>query len=120
MGLSRILLAWLAVTGWLIAWEAVARQVGRGATGPWVRPPLWRYAGEALLLSLLGALWFASLGAGAWWLVFALVGAIAAWPAPDGGRKNRRGVPRELVARTLQVARVLAAGGILAWRLGPA
>ena len=115
-----MLLAWLAVTLWLLAWDEVARQVGQGGTGPGVRPPLWHDAGEALLLSLLGGLWFASLGTGGWWLVFALVGAIAAWTAAEGGRKQRRRGLGDLAARAFRVVRVLVAGGILAWRLGPA
>lgn len=114
------MVAWLAVGAWLLLWEAMARQVGRGGEGPWIRGPLWHYAGESLLLTLFGALWFASLGAGGWWLVFALVGAISEWPAPSGGRKGRRRLARELAGRALRVARLLAAGGILAWRLAPA
>jgi hypothetical protein len=118
VGLSRIVLAWLAVTGWLTLWEAMARQAGRGGSGPWLRAPVWHYAGEALLLSLFGALWFGSLGAGGWWLVFALVGAIAQWPAPAERRARRRG-PRELAGRALGVLRIVVAGGLLAWRLAP-
>ena len=118
MGLSRILAAWLAVAIWFVLWEALGRQVGRGGGGPWLRAPLWHYAGEALVLTLLGALWFASLGTGAWWLVFALVGVVAGWPPPDAGRRSRRRVTRELIARGLGVGRVVVAGGMLAWRLG--
>ena len=120
MALSRILLAWVAVAAWLLLWEAMARQVGRGGLGPWVRAPLWHYAGEALLLTLFGALWFASLGAGGWWLVFGLVGAIGEWPSPREGRRSRRRLSRELGGRALRVARLVAAGAILAWRLAPA
>ena len=119
MGLSRVLLAWLAVIMWLLVWEAVGRQVGRGGAGPWLRAPLWRYTGEALLLTLFAALWFGSLGAGAWWLVFALVGALAQWPAP-GERWPPRRASRLLLGRLLQMGRIMAAGGVLAWRLGPA
>jgi hypothetical protein len=114
--LSRVLLAWLAVAGWLLLWEAMARQAERGGSGPWVRAPLWHYAGESLLLTLFGALWFGSLGAGAWWLVFGLVGAIALWPPPSEGRRRRAA---GLVGRALRVGRIVAAGGLLAWRLGP-
>lgn len=117
MGLSRILAAWLAVAVWLLLWEAAARQLAR-RTGPWLRAPAWHYAGEALALTLLGALWFATLGPGEWWLVFALVGVVAAWPAAEAGRRNRRRVSRELIGRSLGVCRVIVAGAILAWRLG--
>jgi hypothetical protein len=118
VALSRLLLAWLLVLTWLLLWEGMARQAGRGGTGPWIRAPLWNYAGEAALLTLLGALWFASLGMGSWWLVFLLVGALAAWPPPEGGRRTRRRTSRELGGRALRVVRIVAAGGLLAWRLG--
>ena len=120
MGLSRILLAWLAVTGWLLLWEAIAGQTGRRAGGPRVRRPYWRYAGEAALLTLFGALWFGSLGTGAWWLVFGLVGAIAQWPAQEAGGKRRASTGALAVGRALRVGRIVAAGGLLAWRLAPA
>lgn len=113
------MLAWLVLALWLLLWEAMARQVGRGGTGPWLRAPLWRYGGEAVLLTLFGALWFGSLGSGSWWLVFALVGGLMAWPAPEGGRKTRRRPTRELGGRLLQVTRIVVAGALLAWGLGP-
>ena len=77
-----MLVAWLMVDLWLLVWEAIARKAAHRGTGPWLREPLWHWAGESLLLVLLGALWFASLGRGAWWLVFALVGALREWPTP--------------------------------------
>jgi len=113
-----MLAAWALVAAWLVLWEAVGRQVGRGGAGPLLRAPFWHYAGEALLLTLLGALWFASLGAGGWWLVFGLIGGLAAWPPIEGGRRSRRRGARELAGRGLRVGRVLVAGGLLAWRLG--
>jgi hypothetical protein len=64
---------------------------------------------EALLLTLLGGLWFGSLGAGGWWLVFGLVGALQEWPP---SAKPAVGL--------LRVIRTVIAGGLLAWRLGPA
>jgi hypothetical protein len=113
-----MLAAWALVAAWLVLWEAVGRQVGRGGEGALLRAPFWHYAGEALLLTLLGALWFASLGAGGWWLVFGLIGGLAAWPPIEGGRRSRRRGARELAGRGLRVGRVLVAGGLLAWRLG--
>jgi len=113
-----MLAAWALVAAWLVLWEAVGRQVGRGGEGALLRAPFWHYAGEALLLTLLGALWFASLGAGGWWLVFGLIGGLAAWPPIEGGRRSRRRGARELAGCGLRVGRVLVAGGLLAWRLG--
>jgi hypothetical protein len=114
------LVAWLLVGGWLILWEAAARALARGGTGSRLRAPLWHWAGESLLLVLLGALWFASLGAGGWWLVFGLVGAIREWPEPGSNTRHRKHPWRELAVRTLGIGRIVVAGGLLAWRLGPA
>ena len=55
-----------------MSWDLIAR---RGTTG-WQRRIGLLAGGEALLAALLGALWFGSLGAGAWWLVFGLVAAL--------------------------------------------
>ena len=69
---------------------------------------------EALALTLLGALWFASLGKGGWVLVFAAVGLLASgtdrWLSAIG-----RGAPlRPLLRPTLLMAiRYVAAGGLL-------
>jgi hypothetical protein len=108
MALSRLFGGWIAVVAWLLLWDLVGSRVGAArADGKLRRARL--YLGEALLLTLLGALWFGSLGAGGWWLVFGLVGALRAWPfSPPIG------VPLLLVLRTL------VAGGLLAWRLAPA
>jgi hypothetical protein len=101
VSLGRIVVAWLAVTAWLLAWDGTQRRggvrriAGREALG---------IAGEALVTTLFGALWFASLGAGAWWLVFLLVGALREWPPV-----SRRGA--------LRILRVIGAGGLLAWVL---
>ena len=118
MGSSRILAAWFAVAAWFVLWEAGGRRIGRGGAGPWLRAPLWHYAGEALVLTLFGALWFASLGAGAWWLVFLLLGILVAWPAPGSVKRKRGRAPGEVIGHALRAARVVVAGGLLAWRLG--
>ena len=75
--------------------------------------------GEASVLTLLAALWFASLGSGGWLTVFILLGALVAGPERglrfaflrSGGRAEARLV-------LLDMARYLAAGALLAWRLG--
>lgn len=102
MSLGRIGVAWLAVTAWLLAWDWIQRRAGgvrqiAGREGLGI-------AGEALVTTLFGALWFASLGAGAWWLVFLLVGALREWPPV-----SRRGA--------IRILRVIGAGGLLAWVL---
>lgn len=114
MSLIRLLEGWLLVLVWLGLWELAARRFrGERAAG---RSTAWLPAGEALLLTLFGGLWFGSLGAGGWWLVFLLVGALREWPAsppPARGRLSRAAVGAGL----LGVGRTLAAGGLLAWRL---
>lgn len=102
MALSRILLAWVAVAAWLLGWQWIE---GRRAEAVRLAPrEMADLAGEALLVTLFGALWFGSLGAGAWWLPFLLVGGIREWPI----RSVRSG---------LRVLRLLGAGGLLAWVL---
>lgn len=107
MALGRLALAWIVVFAWLVAWSLGERQLGAGWSG---RKPLrrlaWPLAGEALLLTLFAALWFGSLGAGTWWLPFLLLGLLMEWPVGAAGGAAR-------------VGRILAAGGLLAWRLGP-
>lgn len=115
MALSRLLLGWILVTVWLVGWDLIAR----GGAG-WDRRLAMLAGGEALLLTLFGALWFGSLGTGAWWLVFGLVAALREWPS--GGESQRgaraRAARPPLVLRVVRMLRTLAAGGILAWRLG--
>ncbi len=121
MALSRMLTGWIAAAAWLLLWEVVAARLGAGRGDG--RPRRARVLmGEALLLTLLAGLWFGSLGAGAWWLVFGLVGALREWPAP-AQRGRRTSEPLDPVAvgvSALRVVRTVVAGGLLAWRLAPA
>lgn len=98
------MIAWVVTSAWLGLWAEAERR--RGAGGPLDRRAAAALAGEGLVLTLLGALWFGSLGAGSWWLVFALVGALREWPV--------RTAPA-----AVRVLRLVAAGGLLAWRLAP-
>ena len=95
-------IGWLAVAAWLLAWQWAERRTGEGA--PMSAREAAEIAGEGLVVTLFGALWFGSLGSGAWWLVFLLVGAIREWPPRTG-----RGA--------LRILRVIGAGGVLAWVL---
>jgi hypothetical protein len=119
MGLSRLFGGWIAVIVWLLVWELVASWFGstRGDGKPRrVRVHL----GEALLLTLLGGLWFGSLGSGAWWLVFGLVGMLREWPSPRSRQPAERPDPISIGLGLLGVLRTIGAGGLLAWRLAPA
>ena len=95
MALSRLFGGWIAVVVWLLLWELVASRWD-SARGERKLRRARVHLGEALLLTLFGALWFGSLGAGAWWLVFGLVGALREWPVagrrPSSGRSDRRRV----------------------------
>jgi hypothetical protein len=101
---GRILLAWAVVGAWLAIWAFGERRV-TGAESPSVTE-LASLAGEALLLALFAALWFGSLGSGAWWLVFLLLGGLMAWPVRS-------------LAGAGRIARIVVAGGLLAWVLQP-
>lgn len=103
MAFGRILLAWVVVGAWLAIWAFGERRVtDAGRPSAAELAPL---TGEALLLALFAALWFGSLGSGAWWLVFLLLGGLMAWPVRS-------------LAGAARVARVVVAGGLLAWTLG--
>jgi hypothetical protein len=104
MSLTRVLVAWVVVAVWLMGWQWVERASGRGRGRTLPSLGLRQLAGEALLVVLFGALWFVSLGAGAWWLPFLLVGALREWPI-----RSLRGATR--------VIRLVGAGGLLAWLL---
>ena len=118
MALSRLALAWLAVAAWLLVWELILSRFG--TTRGNGRPRRARvFLVEALLLTMLGALWFGSLGAGAWWMVFGLVGALRELPGASGRHPAKETDPIGVGLSLLRVLRTVVAGGILAWRLGP-
>lgn len=101
MAFGRLMLAWAAVAAWLGVWALGERLLAGTAFG---RREAVTLGGEALLLALFAALWFGSLGAGTWWLVFLLLGALMEWP-----------IRSRLAA--VRIARIVGAGGILAWVL---
>ena len=109
MGLSRLLVGWAVVAGWLLLWELVASSIGGARRDGRLRRARV-FLVEALLLTLLGGLWFGSLGSGAWWLVFGLVGALREWPGSWGKRPAE---PMDGVAigvSALRVVRTVVAG----------
>ena len=111
MTLGRLVLAWLAAA----AWTTVAFFVEKTASTAMALDTSllqWRLV-EALVLTLLAALWFGSLGSGGWWLLFMLFGVLAIGP-----RWLRAfAQPRTLVWLGADLARYLVAGAILAWML---
>jgi hypothetical protein len=89
-----------------LAWRAAARAAWLPATV------------EALVLTLLAALWFGSLGHGGWLLVFLLLGTLA-----GGGdrwlRHRLAGTPlrEDLVPFAAGLLKYCLAGGLCAWYL---
>ncbi|MGH7607421.1 MAG: hypothetical protein ACREME_08780 [Gemmatimonadales bacterium] len=112
MPLGRLFLAWLPVAALFLLTPPIPPLSARPEIA-------WR-ATEALIVTLFAALWFDSLGAGGWWLLFLLVGLLVAMPrrlllpyaAPDPAERRRW-----LTQAGLDVARYLGAGALLAWRL---
>jgi len=130
--LGRLVLAWLPVAVWFVLAtfaiaflvEALAKPEGQPAVQVVaIRVRLaktvwtWRLV-EAGLLTLFASLWFDSLGSGGWWLLFLLVGALASiptWVLPGFADLPRRA---RVAGASADIARYVAAGAILAWRLG--
>lgn len=104
MTLLRIGLAFLAVgalfvgTGWVLGLRKRGNAVALAA--------------EALLLTLLASLWFASLGHGGWLLVFLLLGLLTSTAA------RAAGAAMTLRVTVLTTARYVVAGAILALIVG--
>ena len=107
MTLGRLALAWLPVALWFLAVDWGARRLATLAPDAPAPRPNYRLALEAWLVTLFASLWFDSLGSGAWWLLFLVVGAIAA------------GLPRRPAWRAvlIDIGRYVVAGALLAWRL---
>ena len=123
MTLGRLVSAWLPVAllfavappiGY--AWAAPTDRAVAWALNRWEMG--WRLA-EAGVLTLFASLWFDSLGAGGWWLLFLLVGLLVAFPRRLVMWQHVEPLRRRhlLIHAGLDVARYLAAGGLLAWRL---
>lgn len=89
MTLVRLFVAWLAVAIWFIV-ATFALPIVVGFLQPVddrdrvyavsTTELAWKVV-EAILLTFLASLWFDSLGSGEWWLIFILVGLLAAVPA---------------------------------------
>jgi hypothetical protein len=116
----QLLLAWSAVGAWFLLWRlAGARQhSSRTSVVLPLRRALLPLGIEALLLVLFAALWFGSLGHGAWWLLFLVTGLLIEVPA----RLKLRAADPERVSfswpnLTGSLVRFLGAGALLAWLL---
>ena len=111
MSLGRVVVAAAPVLALFVAvaWPQYGRPTARATLV---------CVGETAVLTLLAALWFGSLGSGGWWLVFLLVGVLVSG-AERGLRFAflRSPAGPETRGFLLGVARYVAAGALLAWRL---
>lgn len=124
MTFGRLLVAWLPVA----ALFTLAPPIGyrwdlppdnRALVWSWNRWEIgWRWV-EALVLTLFASLWFDSLGAGGWWLLFLLVGLLVAFPRRLVMWRHVDPLRRRhlLVHAWFDVARYVIAGALFAWRL---
>lgn len=109
MTLGRLLLAWAPVTLWFVAAGWMAHRVIGVTVSPVPSAATFVTAAlEALVVTMFASLWFDSLGHGAWWILFGLVGVLAA------------ALPTRppFASIVLSVVRYFGAGALLAWRLG--
>ncbi len=128
MTLGRLILAWLPVAALFAAAPPLGyRWGGGGDLPPDHRAVTWSLNGweigwrliEAAVVTLFASLWFDSLGSGGWWLLFLLVGLLVAFPRRLVMWQHVEPLRRRhlLVHATLDVARYILAGALLAWRL---
>lgn len=113
MSLVTFVLAFVPVAVLFLAagWLAGGRKLPRAAA--------LVVTGEALVLTLLAALWFGSLGHGGWFSVFLLLGVLVAGAERGLRAAFLRSSGREELRRFgLGLVKYLLAGAILAWRLG--
>jgi len=121
--LGRLVSAWLPVA----LLFAVAPPIGYSWDPPADRPVAWALnrwemgwrLAEAGVVTLFASLWFDSLGSGGWALLFLLIGLLVAFPRRLVMWQHVEPLRRRhlLVHAGLDVARYVAAGGLLAWRL---
>lgn len=130
MSFPRLLLAWLPVALLFAVAPPLGVRWNTDAAAPSPTQPAlswapnswevtWRMV-EAAVVTLFGSLWFDTLGAGGWWVLFLLVGLLVAFPRRLVMWRQVEPARRRvlLVHGSLDVARYVAAGGLLAWRLG--
>lgn len=102
LGTVVVAFALVAVLFLAVAWVTAGQPDGSAAR---------LAAGEALVLTLVGALWIGSLGHGSWLLLFLFLGLLRFAFRDPLTRKDLKPIG-------LGLLKYLAAGALLAWRLG--
>jgi hypothetical protein len=105
----RLALAALAVAVWFAGWALGARRI-IDDTGP-LRFRVEMV--EAMLLTAFATLWFASLGHGGWWLLFAVLGLLIEGPIRFRQRAGLPADPAPVRSLLLGTLRLLGAGLVL-------
>jgi hypothetical protein len=111
MSLGTLTVGWVLVAMLFLA-------TARASRGPLNRPAVLVILAESMALTLLAGLWFGTAGHGGWPLVFLLVGGLA-----GGAERGLRSAFLRSAERfdwrgfVLDLARYVAAGAVLAWRL---
>lgn len=109
MTLFRLLGGALGVAIWFALWAVATRKVTSDT-----RPLRFRNeVVEAILLAMFAALWFASLGSGGWWILFAVLGLLIEGPIRA---RHRAELPADAPGWKpvlLGTLRIVGAGGIL-------
>lgn len=110
MTLLHLLGAALAVAVWFTAWGWSMRRLSQvtGALRPQVD------AVEALFLTMFAALWFASLGHGAWWVLFLVLAILIEGPVRVRHRPDIPGEANRWRPILLGLIRLVGAGALLA------
>lgn len=109
MTLLRLTGGMLGVTLWFALCALLLRRLD-----PDPRPLHFRVqVVEAVLFTLFASLWFASLGHGAWWLLFAVVGILVEGPVRLRHRQDVPAASANWRPLFLGTIRVIVAGGIL-------
>jgi len=115
----QLVLGWAAVALWFTAWEILpGRRRGSTVRESLGRSILLEIGVESLLLTLFAALWFGSLGHGGWPLLFLVLGLLIVVP-PRLRARHHFPIPSPLPwgEISLELLRLIVAGGLLAWRL---
>ncbi len=118
MTLLRLCIGWALVTVWFLLFDILEQRITRTSPSDRrFRAPVGIYLGDALVFTLFASLWFATLGAGGWLLLFGLLGILLEGPARYRDRSSGMDWSTRGTVKLLSgIVRIVGAGGILAWR----